>query len=146
VPVTDSQEAFVSLSVAGLASCNRSKAGGNYNAGSVTSNKIVNMTSVQYHPLSEEKKQWARAGQLSMQTLFVRGAGRSPHTARLPEASLRGRPGEQLAIFVIPVVEKAWATFSEPTRTYRIFKCAALSIDRPRTLIQNCEKAKPAAA
>ncbi len=79
VPVTDSREAFVRLSVAGLASCDRSKGGGNYNAGSVTSDKIVNLTRFSY-PLSEEKKQWARASQLSMQIIFVCRAGRSQHT------------------------------------------------------------------
>jgi hypothetical protein len=109
------------------------------------SNKIANMTSC-CHPLSEEKKQWARADRLFVYAVFVCGARRSPHTARAPEASMCGRFGEQLAIFVIQVVEKAWATFSEPSRSNRMFECAALAIDRPRTLIQDREKAKPAAA
>jgi hypothetical protein len=68
------------------------------------------------------------------------------HILPSPEPSLRGGPGEQLSIFVIPVVEKAWATFPEPSGTYRMFECAPFAINRPCALIQDCEKAKPAAA
>jgi hypothetical protein len=66
--------------------------------------------------------------------------------AGFPQASLRRRSGEQLAIFVIPAVEKARTIFFEPSRTYRMFECPALAIDRPRTLLQRRKKAKPAAA
>ena len=62
------------------------------------------------------------------------------------ESSLRGQLGQELSIFFIPVDEKAGAAFRQPSATHRVFKRVALAIYGPRAPIQDCEKAKPAAA
>jgi hypothetical protein len=122
----------------------RRRAGGNYDTGSVNSNKIVKMTAFFILSL-RRKSNGCEPSNYSCKHSSCMDPEITTFAAS-PEPSLRGRPGEQLAIFVIPVVEKAWATFSEPSRTYRMFECATFAIDRPRSLIQDSEKAKPAAA
>ncbi len=62
------------------------------------------------------------------------------------KSSLRGQLGQELSIFFIPVDEKAGATLRKPAATHRVFKRVAFAIYRPRAPIQDCEKAKPAAA
>lgn len=89
--------------MAGLASCDRSKAGGNYNAGSVTCNKIVNMTSF-FVILSLRRKSNGReqadyckhSTYVELEDHHIRPACQKLHCAAGLESSLRSSSSRPL--------------------------------------------------